>query len=116
LNCPFCIIYFQWFQVTNNVWCQDFPRRQIPDFQSLFRQDVSTTTDFASQLASFLANILENAPSEAHWITDLAAFDFSLATGSLVASTPGIHHRMYENAPQFLATLEKVKFLCIWQA
>ena len=95
--------------MTNNVWWQDFPRREIPDFRSLFRQELSTMTDFASQLASFLANILENVPSEAHWITDLAAFDFSLATGSLVASIPGIHNRMYENAPQFLQTLEKVK-------
>lgn len=106
-------VYLQWFHVTNNVWWQDFPCRETPDFRCLFqgeeKSNSTATPDFAPQLAFFLASLLVDAPSEAHWVTDLAAFDFSDATGSLVASVPGLHQPLYQNAPQFLTTLNKVR-------
>ncbi|MCO5559921.1 hypothetical protein L7F22_013525 [Adiantum nelumboides] len=105
------LTYKQWFHVTNNVWWQDFSCRKTPDFRCLFRGEnkskSSSSPDFASQLAMFLAALLVNVPSESHWVTDLAAFDFSDADGSLVASVPGLHHPLYQNAPQFLTTLDK---------
>ncbi|KAI5075181.1 hypothetical protein GOP47_0009257 [Adiantum capillus-veneris] len=105
------LTYKQWFHVTNNVWWQDFSCRQTTDFRCLFRGEneskSSASPDFASQLAMFLAALLADVPSEAHWVTDLAAFDFSDADGSLVASVPGLHHPFYQNAPQFLMTLDK---------
>ncbi|MCO5573619.1 hypothetical protein L7F22_027391 [Adiantum nelumboides] len=105
------LTYKQWFHVTNNVWWQDFSCRQTPDFRCLFRGEKksksSSSPDFASQLAMFLAALLVNVPSESHWVTDLAGFDFSDADGSLVASVPGLHHPLYQNAPQFLMTLDK---------
>ncbi|KAH7445355.1 hypothetical protein KP509_01G004200 [Ceratopteris richardii] len=105
------LTYKQWFQVSNNVWWQDFPCRRTPAFTSLFRAEEKSSgavsPDFASQLAMFLAALLVDVPSEAHWVTALADFDFSNASGSLVASVPGLHQPLYKNSPQFLMTLDK---------
>lgn len=100
----------QWFEVTNNVWWQDFPVRGTSDFKSLFQgeehSDSTKNADFASQLATFIAALLTDCPSESHWVTDLADIDFSSAAGSLVTSIPGLHHPLYHNAPEFLISLE----------
>lgn len=83
--------------MTNTVWWQDFPRRSAPDYTSLFTQlhdgetKQDSKTDFASQLAGFMATLLTDVPSQAQWIVELAKYDFGGATGHLVASVPGVH-------------------------
>ncbi|GAB4856227.1 hypothetical protein Ancab_014154 [Ancistrocladus abbreviatus] len=87
----------QWNNVTNTVWWQDFPLRGSPDYSCLFSQlhDVDRhedlKSDFAAQLAGFMAALLMDVPSQAHWITELTNYDFRGAMGYLVASVPGIH-------------------------
>ena len=87
----------QWLRVTNTVWWQDFPRGSVPDFTSLFAQssaeevNLNSKSDFAAQLAGFMATLLVGAPDQAHWILELTKFDFSNAAGHLVASVPGIY-------------------------
>ncbi|KAI3414415.1 FHA domain-containing protein, partial [Psidium guajava] len=87
----------QWTGITNTVWWQDFPRRSAPDFSSLFTQisdDEMTQgvkSDFAAQLAGFMASLVIDAPSQAHWVVELTKFDFNKAVGYLIASVPGIH-------------------------
>ncbi|GJX88407.1 forkhead-associated domain-containing protein [Tanacetum coccineum] len=87
----------QWLRVTNTVWWQDFPRRSVPDFTSLFAQssseevNLNSKSDFAAQLAGFMATLLVGAPDQSHWILELMKFDFSDAAGHLVASVPGIY-------------------------
>lgn len=79
------------------MWWQDFPRRSAPDFSSLFTQisDDEITqgvkSDFAAQLAGFMASLVIDAPSQAHWVVELTKFDFNKAMGYLIASVPGIH-------------------------
>ncbi|XP_058102663.1 uncharacterized protein LOC131246493 [Magnolia sinica] len=87
----------QWNNVTNTVWWQDFPRRTTPDYSSLFTQlsfgetSEELKSDFAAQLAGFLAALIADVPSQAHWISELTKYDFGGAVGHLVASVPGMH-------------------------
>ncbi|KAJ4824263.1 hypothetical protein Tsubulata_031292, partial [Turnera subulata] len=87
----------RWNNVTNTIWWQDFPRRSSPDFSSLFVRlaDVKVCqefrSDFAAQLAGFMASLVIDVPSQAHWIVDLTRYNFDEATGYLIASIPGIH-------------------------
>jgi len=81
------------------VWWQDFPHRGAPDFSSLFTQisDDEITqgakSDFAAQLAGFMASLVIDAPSQAYWVVELAKYDFNKAMGYLITSVPGIHSR-----------------------
>lgn len=87
----------QWNSVTNTIWWQDFPRRSSPDYLSLFPQlfesgiDNNSRSDFAAQLAGFVASLVIDVPSQAHWIVELTKYDFGGALGYLIASVPGIH-------------------------
>ncbi|PWA91862.1 forkhead-associated domain-containing protein / FHA domain-containing protein [Artemisia annua] len=98
----------QWLRVTNTVWWQDFPRGSVPDYTSLFAQssteevNLNSKSDFAAQLAGFMATLLVGAPDQAQWILELAKFDFSNAAGHLVASVPGIYSpkHQYISEPQ----------------
>ncbi|XP_077212340.1 forkhead-associated domain-containing protein / FHA domain-containing protein [Tasmannia lanceolata] len=87
----------QWNGVTNTVWWQDFPRQSTPDYSSLFTHRSSGETnedskpDFAAQLAGFMASLLADVPSQAHWILELTKYDFGGAVGHLVSSIPGLH-------------------------
>lgn len=38
-----------------------------------------------------MASLVIDVPSEAHWVMELTKYDFSKATGHLVASVPGIY-------------------------
>ncbi|TKY60505.1 Tyrosyl-DNA phosphodiesterase 1 [Spatholobus suberectus] len=92
----------QWNSVTNTIWWQDFPHALSVDFASLFPQigdgDIhrGSKCDFATQLAGFMASLVIDVPSQAHWITQLTKYDFGGATGHLVASVPGVH--FYRNS------------------
>lgn len=83
--------------MTNTVWWQDFPIRSTPDLSSLFIRLSNGETnpdsgyDFAAQLAGFMASLLIDVPSQAHWILELTKYNFEGAMGYLVASVPGIH-------------------------
>lgn len=83
--------------MTNTVWWQDFPRRSMPDFSSLFTHlsygeaNENSKSDFVAQLAGFMASLLADVPTQAHWIMELAKYDFRGAVGHLVASIPGFH-------------------------
>lgn len=83
--------------MTNTIWWQDFPHAISVDFASLFQKiddgeiHRDAKCDFAAQLAGFMASLLIDVPSHAHWITQLTKYDFGGATGHLVASVPGIH-------------------------
>lgn len=83
--------------MTNTVWWQDFPRINEPDYLSLFTQisngkiNQGSRSDFAAQLAGFMASLVTDVPSQAPWIVELTNYDFSGAAGHLVASVPGIH-------------------------
>ncbi|KAL2342846.1 hypothetical protein Fmac_004131 [Flemingia macrophylla] len=87
----------QWNSVTNTLWWQDFPQAISVDFISLFPKfgdaDIhrGSKCDFAAQLAGFMASLVIDLPSQAHWITQLTKYDFGGATGHLIASVPGIH-------------------------
>ncbi|KAM7483536.1 hypothetical protein LguiB_008119 [Lonicera macranthoides] len=87
----------QWHVVSNTVWWQDFPRASAPDYSSLFTQssdgeiNQDSKSDFAAQLAGFMASLVADVPSQAHWILQLTMYDFKGAVGHLVASMPGIH-------------------------
>lgn len=91
-------LLWQWKNVTNTVWFQDFLRRSSPDYSSLFGRPEHTKCDFAAQLAGFIASLIIDVPSQAHWITELAKFDFTGSQGHLVASVPGIY---VQNPPYF---------------
>ncbi|XP_027124708.1 uncharacterized protein [Coffea arabica] len=87
----------QWNNVTNTVWWQDFPRSCTPDYGSLFNQsslggnNQDSKSDFGAQLAGFMASLVADVPSQAHWILELAKYSFKGALVHLVASVPGIH-------------------------
>ncbi|KAJ8553534.1 hypothetical protein K7X08_024212 [Anisodus acutangulus] len=87
----------QWCRVTNTIWWQDFPRLDVPDYLSLFTpiSEVGNNghliSDFAAQLAGFMAYLVADVPSQAHWILELTNYDFRGSTGYLVASVPGVH-------------------------
>lgn len=68
-----------------------------------------TTGDFGAQLAYFISRLLADVPAQAHWIVDLAKYDFSSAESSLVISIPGIHGTPYPALSRaFLNDLQKV--------
>ncbi|KAK7399309.1 hypothetical protein VNO78_10490 [Psophocarpus tetragonolobus] len=101
----------QWNSVTNTIWWQDFPHTNSVDFASLFpiisnaEIHQGSKCDFASQLAGFIASLVIDVPSQAHWITQLTKYDFGGATGHLVASVPGIHfHRTSVLSESFQAS------------
>eukprot|EP00257_Ricinus_communis_P026577 XP_025013991.1 uncharacterized protein LOC8275459 isoform X3 [Ricinus communis] len=119
----------QWHNVTNTIWWQDFPRRSTPDLSSLFTRvsdgEISqdSRSDFAAQLAGFIASLVIDVPSQAHWVVELTKYNFDGALGYLVASIPGIHSRgtpyvsvfitdvhmdasMYICFPKFLGSVE----------
>lgn len=83
--------------MTNTVWWQDFPRRSTPDYSSLFAHlsygeiNENPKSDFVAQLAGFIASLVVDVPTQAHWIMELAKYDFGGAVGHLVASIPGFH-------------------------
>ncbi|XP_038972570.1 uncharacterized protein LOC103712405 isoform X2 [Phoenix dactylifera] len=81
----------QWNHITNTVWWQDFPRRTAPDYSALLGTIEDSKSDFAAQLAGFIASLITDVPSQAHWIKELTKYDFGGAVGHLVASVPGIH-------------------------
>ncbi|XP_027771743.1 uncharacterized protein LOC107012650 isoform X4 [Solanum pennellii] len=87
----------QWCRVTNTIWWQDFPRLDIPDYLSLFTpisavgNNGHLVSDFAAQLAGFMASLVADVPSQAHWILELTNYDFKGSVGYLVASVPGVH-------------------------
>ncbi|KAH9618762.1 hypothetical protein KSS87_006781 [Heliosperma pusillum] len=86
----------QWRSVTNTVWWQDFPSRIFPDYTSLFNKfddDMknNSISDFAAQLAGFMASLITDVPSQAYWIFELTKYDFTEANAHLIASVPGIH-------------------------
>lgn len=115
-----CFCLLQWTGITNAVWWQDFPRRSAPDFSSLFTQisDVEVTqgvqSDFAAQLAGFMASLMIDAPSQAHWIVELTKYDFNKAMGYLIASVPGIHSYMPQETLDLTDLLSvSVLFYCV---
>ncbi|KAF8667320.1 hypothetical protein HU200_052995 [Digitaria exilis] len=88
----------QWHLITNTVWWQDFPRRTSLDYAALFSAAEKQKSDFAAQLVSFVASMVNEVPSQAYWINEIAKYDFEGAGGYLIASIPGIHAR----APPYL--------------
>ncbi|KAK9734232.1 hypothetical protein RND81_04G124700, partial [Saponaria officinalis] len=90
-----------WKAVTNTVWWQDFPCRFFPDFTLFNKFDDGTksksASDFAAQLAGFMASLITDVPGQAHWIFELAKNDFTEANAHLIASVPGIH--LYKSVP-----------------
>ncbi|PVH35250.1 hypothetical protein PAHAL_7G135100 [Panicum hallii] len=83
----------QWHLITNTVWWQDFPRRTSLDYAALFGTAEDQNSDFAAQLVSFIASMVNEVPSQAYWINEIAKYDFEGAGGYLIASVPGIHAR-----------------------
>ncbi|XP_074311932.1 uncharacterized protein LOC141647583 [Silene latifolia] len=107
----------QWRSVTNTVWWQDFPSRIVPDYTSLFNNfddDMKTnsTSDFAAQLAGFMASLITDIPSQAYWIFELTKYDFTEANAHLIASVPGIHsYRSISTASIAYESKQSGKFL-----
>ncbi|CAN1138528.1 hypothetical protein LINPERPRIM_LOCUS5190 [Linum perenne] len=92
----------QWNNVTNTIWWQDFPARSVPDASYLFRrmpvgEANQLSSDFAAQLARFMASLVIDVPSQAHWIAVLTRYNFEGAVGHIVASIPGIHSYKTQN-------------------
>uniref|UniRef100_A0A6N2KZH2 HIRAN domain-containing protein n=1 Tax=Salix viminalis TaxID=40686 RepID=A0A6N2KZH2_SALVM len=112
------VIQSEWNNVTNTVWWQDFPARSAPDPSPLFIRvsdgdaNKDSRSDFAAQLAGFMASLVINVPSQAYWISELTKYNFEGANGHLVTSVPGIHSRRSPNLPsgsssvQFLGSVE----------
>ncbi|KAJ6764329.1 TYROSYL-DNA PHOSPHODIESTERASE 1 [Salix koriyanagi] len=107
----------QWNNVTNTVWWQDFPARSAPDPSPLFIRvsdgdaNKDSRSDFAAQLAGFMASLVINVPSQAYWISELTKYNFEGANGHLVTSVPGIHSRRSPNAYQLPSGSSSVQFL-----
>ena len=85
------LYYVQWHLITNTVWWQDFPRKTSPDYSALFSAVEESKSDFAAQLVSFIGSLINEVPSQAHWINEIAKYDFDGAGGYLVASVPGLY-------------------------
>uniref|UniRef100_A0A2P2JFV9 Tyrosyl-DNA phosphodiesterase n=1 Tax=Rhizophora mucronata TaxID=61149 RepID=A0A2P2JFV9_RHIMU len=106
----------QWNNVTNTIWWQDFPARSAPELSSLFVRvsdrelDQDSGSDFVAQLAVFMASLLTDVPSQAHWIIELTKYNFSEAMGYLIASVPGIysHKSLHEYQCSLQPSGEKV--------
>ncbi|WCJ36383.1 forkhead-associated domain-containing protein / FHA domain-containing protein [Euphorbia peplus] len=111
------LVSYQWNNVTNTIWWQDFPLRKSPDISSLFiRVSVREgnrylKSDFAAQLAGFMASLLIDVPNQAYWITEIAKYNFEGATGYLVASVPGIHSSTIPYADKCGSDSGSTKFL-----
>uniref|UniRef100_J3LXH5 HIRAN domain-containing protein n=1 Tax=Oryza brachyantha TaxID=4533 RepID=J3LXH5_ORYBR len=88
----------QWYLITNTVWWQDFPCRSSPDYSALFSKAEEPKSDFASQLVSFIAFLVNEVPSQSYWINEIAKYNFEGAAGYLIASVPGI----YAHRPHYL--------------
>jgi Tyrosyl-DNA phosphodiesterase len=73
------------------VWWQDFPRRESVHYSSLFGPTEEDKSDFGTHLACFVASLINEVPSQAHWVDLLANYDFGEAACHLVASVPGVH-------------------------
>lgn len=102
----------QWNQITNTVWWQDFPRRDIPDYSSLFTSANDSTSDFAAQLARFIASLIIDVSSQAHWIKELTKYDFGGAAVHLIASIPGMHAPFTNySGIDFFQSLEQIGLL-----
>ncbi|XP_040973269.1 uncharacterized protein [Gossypium hirsutum] len=105
----------QWENVTNTVWWQDFPRRREPDYLSLFSisygEMSNSRSDFAAQLAGFMASLIVDVPGQSHWIVELTNYDFTNAMGYLVASVPGMHSDRALKANQITPSSLDAKFL-----
>lgn len=113
------LIIYQWLRVTNTVWWQDFPRANVPDYVSLFAKsttdevNLDSKSDFAAQLAGFMATLLVGAPDQAHWIPELTKFDFSNASGHLVASVPGIYSPKHPYISESVYYLTVRTYFCV---
>ncbi|XP_021673456.2 uncharacterized protein LOC110659729 isoform X2 [Hevea brasiliensis] len=111
------LVLNQWNNVTNTVWWQDFPVRSTPDLSTLFFRlsngeiNQDSRSDFAAQLAGFMASLLIDVPSQAHWIVELTKYNFEGAMGYLVASIPGIHSCRTSYAFQYALESIDEKFL-----
>lgn len=78
------------------------------------RCNQGSNSDFAAQLAGFMACLLIDNPRQAYWITELAKYDFQGANGYLISSVPGIHsYRLHwESAmTSFLTVSLRASFL-----
>ncbi|XVE63807.1 hypothetical protein DITRI_Ditri07aG0050100 [Diplodiscus trichospermus] len=111
----------QWENVTNTVWWQDFPRRRESDYLSLFslsygEMNQDSRSDFAAQLAGFMASLIVDIPSQAYWLIELTKYDFTGALGHLVASIPGIHSDRALKVSQFTPSSYDAKFLGLVEA
>ncbi|MFQ6651853.1 hypothetical protein Gotur_024014 [Gossypium turneri] len=110
----------QWENVTNTVWWQDFPRRREPDYLSLFSISYgemnNSRSDFAAQLAGFMASLIVDVPGQSHWIVELTNYDFTNAMGYLVASVPGMHSDRALKANQITPSSLDAKFLGLVEA
>ncbi|MBA0732104.1 hypothetical protein Gogos_016215, partial [Gossypium gossypioides] len=110
----------QWENVTNTVWWQDFPRRREPDYLSLFSISYgemnNSRSDFAAQLAGFMASLIVDVPGQSHWIVELTNYDFTNAMGYLVASVPGMHSDRALKANQKTPSSLDAKFLGLVEA
>lgn len=106
----------QWHLITNTVWWQDFPCRTSPDYAALFSAAKKQKSDFAAQLVSFIASMVNEVRSQAYWITEVAKYDFEGAGGYLIASVPGIHAQSpYLESNYFLSVslfLKNVTVFC----
>lgn len=79
----------------------------MPDYSSIFTQfwdeeNLDSKSDFAAQLAGFMASLLIDVPSQAHWIMELTKYNFGGAAGHLVASVPGIHFYRTPHPSKFM--------------
>lgn len=81
----------QWHLITNTVWWQDFPCRTSPDYSAIFSAVEEPKSDFAVQLVSFIGSLINEVPSQAYWINEIAKYNFEGAGGYLVASVPGLY-------------------------
>ncbi|KAL6584618.1 hypothetical protein OROMI_003907 [Orobanche minor] len=113
------LVQKQWHSITNTVWWQDFPRLSIPNCSSLFSQlsdgeiNINSKCDFAAQLAGFMASLVADVPTQAHWILELIKYDFRGADGYLVTSIPGIYTQrspyVYESKNHLVGNKHKLE-------
>lgn len=87
------LCFVQWHLITNTVWWQDFPCRTSTDYSALFSKVEESKSDFATQLVSFIAFLINEVPSQSYWINEIAKYNFEGAAGYLIASVPGIYAR-----------------------
>lgn len=73
--------------------------------------DQDLGSDFAAQLAGFMASLVFDVPSQAHWMLELAKYNFKEAVGHLVASIPGIHSYRTPRVSEYMHLIH-VRILC----